>query len=376
VKDTGVGIPIDKQKKVFVAFSQADGSMARKYGGTGLGLAICTKLVALMGGRMWLESEAGAGSTFHFTLSLGVQKNPARRFDPLPKERLRGLNALIVDDNLTNRRVLSGMLARLGIESACVEGGPAALEALHRAGDRGRPFSLILLDGQMPQMDGFELAGRIKEDPALAAGSKLILLTSAGQFGDGARCRKLGISGYLAKPVRHKELCETIGSVLNHEVPEKPQLITRHTLRENRSRSRILVAEDNVINQKLAVRLLEKRGFSVHLAANGREALDALEKENFDLILMDIQMPEMNGFEATQAIRRKEDRTGTHIPIIAMTANALKGDDAECLSAGMDNYISKPIDTQELFAAIEAALGQDRSSNAAKLVEPEKTPQV
>ncbi len=361
VKDTGVGIPADKQKKVFEAFSQADGSMARKYGGSGLGLAICTKLVALLGGRIWLESELGCGSTFHFTLRLGVQENPPPRFDPLPAEQLRGLHALVVDDNVTNQRVLSGMLARLGIESACVGGGPAALDSLQKAKDSGRIFSLILLDGQMPEMDGFALAERIQKDPELGGGN-LMMLTSAGQLGDAARCRELGISGYLAKPIRQRELSEAIASILNPESPKKPQLVTRHTLRENRSRTRILLAEDNAINKKLAVRLLEKRGYSVHVTATGREALDALEKEHFDLFLTDVQMPEMNGFEATAAIRKKEQLTGKHLPIIAMTASALKGDEEQCLSSGMDAYISKPIRTQELFASIETALHQTRVS--------------
>ena len=353
VRDTGVGIPQDKQAKVFEAFSQADGSMARKYGGSGLGLAICTKLVGMMGGRIWLESTPGAGSTFHFTTQLIAQDNLAQSRERLPVEQLHGLRALIVDDNLTNRKLLISTLTRWGVQTMAVEGGSPALEELRNAKNSGLPYSLILVDGQMPEMDGFMLAGIIRKDPQPIPGT-IMMLTSAGQMGDGARCRELGISAYLVKPIRQRELFDAILTALNRKPEETNQLVTRHSLREERTRLRVLLAEDNAINQRLAVRLLEKRGYLVHVSGTGTEALRELERETYDLVLMDIQMPEMNGFEATVAIREKEKNTGGHIPIIAMTANALKCDEEACLAAGMDGYVSKPIRTQEMFNTIEA----------------------
>ena len=357
VKDTGVGIPAEKQEKIFEAFSQADGSMARRYGGTGLGLAICARLVTMMGGEIWVDSQPGQGSTFHFTLRLAVQETPSPRPVPLQPEQLRDLHALIVDDNFTNRRVLNGMLTRWGMKPTAVEGGGAALQALEIAKSTGRPFPLILLDGQMPEMDGFALAERIKKDPELV-GATIMMLTSAGHLGDAARCRELGISAYLVKPIHQVELLEAICNVLNKAPQKRAPLITRHTLREAKNRLRILLAEDNAVNQTLTLRLLEKRGYVVSVALDGREALTALEKEEFDLVLMDVQMPEMDGFEATAAIREREQLTGRRMPIIAMTAHALKGDQERCLAAGMDAYISKPIRTNELFATIESVLGK------------------
>jgi PAS domain S-box-containing protein len=356
VKDTGVGIPVDKQGKIFEAFSQADGSMARKYGGTGLGLAICTKLVTMMGGTIGVESQTGQGSTFHFTLRLAVQDIPRHSSEVLQPEQLRDLHALIVDDNFTNRRVLSGMLNRWGMKPTAVEGGRAALQALEVAKSLGRPFPLVLLDGQMPDLDGFTLAEQIKKDTGLV-GATIMMLTSAGHLGDAVRCRELGISAYLVKPIRQGELLQAICSVL-HLSTQKAPLVTRHTLREARNRSRVLLAEDNAVNQVLTVRLLERRGYVVSVAGDGRQALRALEKEDFDLVLMDIQMPEMDGFETTAAIRERERSTHRHTPIIAMTANALKGDEERCLSAGMDAYVSKPIRTNDLFVTIEKVLGQ------------------
>jgi len=364
VKDTGVGIPADKQKSIFEAFSQADGSMARRYGGTGLGLTICTRLVKMMGGAIWVESQLNQGSTFHFTLRLAVQDSPSLRFDPLQPEQLRDLHALIVDDNFTNRRVLSGILTRWGVKPTAVEGGRAALQALEVAKSLGRPFPLILLDGEMPDMDGFTLAERIKKDPDLV-GATIMMLTSAGHLGDAARCRELGISAYLVKPVRQGELLQAICKVLNLSNPSKAPLVTRHTLREVRNRSRILLAEDNAVNQTLAVRLLEKRGYIVTVAGNGLEALAALDKEGIDLVLMDVQMPEMDGLQATVAIREREQSTGRHTPIVAMTAHALKSDEERCLSAGMDAFISKPIRTNELFLTIERLLGKSNEAGEA-----------
>ena len=370
IKDTGVGIPPDKQQKIFEAFSQADGSMARKYGGTGLGLAICTKLVEMMMGRIWVESELGKGSTFHFTACLRVQDKPSPPFASLPPEQLCDLHALIVDDNFTNRRVLLGMLARWGMRPTAVEGGRAALQALEIAKSTGHPFPLILLDGQMPEMDGFALAEQIQKDPGLVTVT-IMMLTSAGHLGDAARCRELGISAYLVKPIRQTELLDAICQVLNKKVSETKNspLVTRHTLQENKHRSRVLLAEDNAVNQTLAVRLLEKRGYSVILAGDGRAAVEAFEENQFDIVLMDIQMPGMDGFEATAAIRAKEKLTGGHVPIIAMTAHALKGDQERCISAGMDAYVSKPIRTSELFSTIERLLANKDSAPANDLAD-------
>ena len=362
VKDSGVGIPADKQEKIFEPFSQADGSMARRYGGTGLGLTICTRLVAMMGGAIWVESQPGQGSTFHVTCRLALQDTPSPRLAPLHSEQLHDLHALIVDDNFTNRTVLNGMLTRWGMKPTTVDGGRAALQALEVAKSTGRPFPLILLDGQMPEMDGFTLAERIKKDPGLV-GATIMMLTSAGHLGDAARCRELGISAYLVKPIRQRELLEAICNVLNLPTQKQAPLVTRHTLREARNRSRVLLVEDNAVNQMLAVRLLEKRGYIVSVAGDGRQALATLEKEEFDIVLMDIQMPEMDGFQATVAIRERERLIGAYTPIVAMTAHALKGDEERCLSAGMDAYISKPIRTIELFATIEKVLGKEREAD-------------
>ncbi len=353
VRDTGIGISADKQDKIFESFSQADGSMTRKYGGTGLGLAICSRLVEMMGGRIWVESQAGQGSTFFFTVQLAAQSTALAYPEPVQPELLRNLTALIVDDNSTNRRVLHGMLSRWGMIPTSVESGPAALRALMVAKGNGQTFPLIVLDGHMPEMDGFMLAEQIQKHWG-SSGSALMMLTSAGLPGDAARCRDLGISAYLGKPVCQAELLQAIRRMLNNEHREvSAPLITRHALHEIRGRSRILLAEDNPVNQTVAIRLLEKRGFSVSVASDGRAALSAFEKQSFDLILMDVQMPEMDGFEVTAAIRERERSNGGHIPIIAMTAHAMKGDHQRCLSAGMDGYVTKPIRTNELISAIE-----------------------
>ena len=353
VRDTGIGISPDAQHKIFESFSQADGSMTRKYGGTGLGLAICSRLLEMMGGRIWVESQSGQGSTFFFTVQLAVQSAALAYPDAVQPEQLRNLTALIVDDNSTNRRVLHGMLTRWGMMPISVESGAAALEALTVAKSNGQTFPLIILDGHMPEMDGFMLAEQIQMHWG-TSDSALMMLTSAGLPGDAARCRDLGISAYLGKPVRQAELLQAICRILNNERQEvSTPLITRHSLREIRNRSRILLAEDNLVNQTLAIRLLEKRGFSVSVASDGRAALSAFENERFDLILMDVQMPEMDGFQVTAAIRERERLNGGHIPIIAMTAHAMKGDQQRCLSVGMDGYVTKPIRTNELISTIE-----------------------
>jgi signal transduction histidine kinase/CheY-like chemotaxis protein len=356
VSDTGIGVPAEKQQVIFEPFIQADGSMTRKYGGTGLGLAISTSLAALLGGRMWLESEAGKGSTFHFTSRFGLQKVSAARTASRETIDLQDMPVLVVDDNAVNRRILDAMLKHWLMEPTLTEGGQPGLAAMRERKNTGRAFPLVLLDAQMPDMDGFAVVEEIKKDPALA-GATIMMLTSAGRRGDGARCREMGIAAYMVKPIRQSELLEAILAALGKPLrpPVRPEVITRHSLREARRKLHILLAEDNPVNQVLAARLIEKRGHSLVVAANGREALAALKDQFFDLVLMDIQMPEMNGFEATAAIRDTEKTTGKHLPIIAMTANAMAGDRERCLAAGMDAYLAKPIQTEELFAIIEGS---------------------
>jgi len=270
---------------------------------------------------------------------------------------LQDMQVLLVDDNSTNRRVLEGMLARWGIRPTAVDCAKQALQALHLAKSMGHMVRLILLDGQMAEMDGFALAEIIRKDVSLT-GTIIMMLTSAGHIGDAARCRELGISAYLVKPVRQKELLEAIHALLQGKQEKKTEpLVTMHSLRENRKRRRVLLAEDNLVNQKLALRLLEKRGFEVTIAGDGQAALNELERQSFDVVLMDVQMPNMGGFQATAAIREREKTTGLHVPIIAMTAHALKGDKERCLAAGMDDYLSKPIRTTELFTTIESFIG-------------------
>jgi two-component system sensor histidine kinase/response regulator len=354
VRDTGVGIPEAKQHSIFEAFTQADNSMTRKYGGTGLGLAISSRLVKLMGGRIWVESEMGRGSNFHFTVRFQMQKFSARKYEPVGAEQLRGLLVLIVDDNSTNRRVLQEIVLAWHMTPTLTESGPEALTVLARSETNGTPFGLILMDAQMPGMDGFSVARRIKQNAKLSR-SAVIMLTSAGLRGDAARCRELGIKAYLTKPIKRSDLLEAIKMVLGSQtqVEENPTVVTIHSLRENRGRLRVLLAEDNAVNQTLAVRLLEKRGHEVVVSENGRAALEMLSTQRFDLILMDVQMPEMDGLQATTAIRHGELKSGKHIPIIAMTAHAMAGDKERFLDAGMDGYISKPLRVEDLVSAID-----------------------
>jgi two-component system sensor histidine kinase/response regulator len=349
ISDTGIGIPLEKQAAIFEAFTQADGSMSRTYGGTGLGLTISSRLVALMHGRIWVESELGKGSRFHFTAHFGLQKVPTRTIVPRDPVILRDMRVLVVDDNATNRQILLKMLANWRTRPTAVESGAKAIISLREAQGLGRNFPLILLDAQMPEMDGFALAECIKRNPDWNTAT-IMMLSSAGQRGDAKRCREIGVAAYLTKPVRQAELLDAILTALGTSPTREasPALVTRHSLRENSNPLRILLAEDNAVNQVLAVRLLEKRGHRVTVAGTGKEALAALEKESFDLVLMDVQMPEMDGFEATAAIREKEKTSGTHLPVIAMTAHAMAGDRERCLGAGMDGYIAKPIRLEEL----------------------------
>ncbi|MGO8880422.1 MAG: response regulator [Desulfomonilaceae bacterium] len=355
VADTGIGIPPEKQAKIFNAFEQADNTTTREYGGTGLGLSITARLVEMMKGRIWVQSEMGKGSVFHCMVWLSLSTEPASRRIPLDVSSLKGVNVLVVDDNATNRRILEESLRAWGMKVTSVDGGKAALEEMKNGEITGSPFTIVLVDYMMPGMDGFELAEKIKADPSIA-NSTMIMLTSAGQRGDAARCLELGISAYLLKPINQKQLLETICGSLQKDAVTKtrPSLLTRHSIRESKRSLNILLAEDNLINQKLAVSLIQKMGHKVSIAQNGRLALEAIERETFDIILMDVQMPEMDGLEATQAIRTRESLIGRpRIPIIAMTAYAMAGDRDRCLEAGMDGYVSKPISAQELFETIE-----------------------
>jgi len=353
VADTGIGIPENKLDAIFGAFTQADGSTTRRYGGTGLGLSISRQLVAKFGGRLWVESVVGQGSIFHFIAHFAVgSPRPA----PLTTVNLKDMPVLVVDDNSTNRRVLEELLHGWGMKPVLTENGGSALTHLHQAAQAGRPFPLVLVDAKMPRIDGFTLVEQIKQDPQLATAT-IMMLTSAGQRGDAARCRQLGVAAYLTKPIGRAELLDAILHALGTKAqkPDQPSpLITRHTLQERKKGLRILLAEDNLVNRTLVVRLLEKNGNAVEVATDGREALAKFEAENFDLVLMDVQMPEMDGFEATAAIREKEKMKGGHLPIIAMTAHALTGDRERCLAAGMDSYIAKPIHVDELLKEIES----------------------
>jgi PAS domain S-box-containing protein len=358
VRDTGIGIPKDKQDLIFGAFTQADSSATRKYGGTGLGLTISSRLVAMMGGRIWLESEPGRGSTFHFTAKFGLAQDSQQAREIPGHATLAGIPVLVVDDNPTNRRILEQTLLRWGMKPTSVSSGWAALAELRRAREAGDATPLVLLDAQMPQLDGFATATKIKQDPDLITAT-IMMLTSGGQRGDADRCRQVGISAYLTKPVRQWELREAILRVLGlrQQRSEGSKLITRHSLQEARNRLRILLADDNAINRELTVRILSKRGHMVSVVPNGKMALEALDAQSFDVALMDVQMPEMDGFETTAAIRRKERMTGSHLPVIALTAHAMKGDRERCLEAGMDGYISKPIQAQELLEITESFVG-------------------
>ncbi|MBI4519064.1 MAG: PAS domain S-box protein [Deltaproteobacteria bacterium] len=357
VRDTGIGIPAEKRQAIFQPFEQVDGSTARKYGGTGLGLTIASQLVDLMGGRMWVESEVDRGSTFHFTARFERCDESVNQLAAIEPEQLHGLRTLVVDDNATNRLILEEMLLNWHMEPRVVDNGRAALLAMGRAAAAGEPYRLVLLDAMMPEMDGFAVADQIRQRPELA-GTTIMMLSSAGQAAASARCRQLGIAVYLTKPVRRSDLLDAILSamanstlVLDHP-PERPPATPGASLR-------ILLAEDNVVNQHLVARLMEKRGHQVAVARNGRQVLTLLDQGGgFDLILMDVQMPEMDGFEATAEIRCREiardgNSQSPRVPIIALTAHAMKGDRERCLAAGMDDYVSKPIKAEELIAAVE-----------------------
>ncbi|HYS60029.1 MAG TPA: response regulator [Gemmatimonadales bacterium] len=361
VRDTGIGISPEQLGTIFQEFTQADASMTRRYGGTGLGLAISRRLVALMGGELAVTSEVGHGSEFSFALTLPLEAAQAAARATVS---LGGRRLLVVDDNETNRRIVRDML---GAEGMAVHEAPradAGLEALRRAARAGTPYDLAILDAQMPDQDGFELATAIRADRALAA-TRLLILTSAGQRGDGERCRQLGIQAYLTKPIARADLVEAVGTVLAGTVsaPGAADLVTRHSIAESRHALRILLAEDNPVNQQVATAMLLKRGHQVDVVSNGREAVDAVARVRYDVVLMDIQMPEMDGFEATAKIRALPQ--GRTLPIIALTAHALSGERERCLERGMSGYLAKPFKAHDLFAVVEGRGAHAADTSAA-----------
>jgi two-component system, sensor histidine kinase and response regulator len=366
VRDTGMGIPQEKHRMIFEPFTQADGSTTRKHGGTGLGLAIASHLAQLMGGQLWVESAVGQGSTFHFTTRFAVQSPALTTSLGVEKVNVCDLPVLIVDDNATNRRILHNMLTHWGMRPTGVESGEAALDSLEHAEGVGRPFPLVLLDAQMPDMDGFAVAERIKCNPRLK-GVTILMLSSGDQGNIEARCWQTGVTLYLRKPIARSELWDAMITALGRAAVQEVQ--TEQTVRCDdvyglqhrlamtpQRRLRILLAEDNIVNQRLVVRLLEKYGHSMIVASTGREVLAALAQQPVDLVLMDVQMPDMDGLETTAAIREQERQRGGHLPIIALTAHAMKGDQERCLASGMDDYISKPINAQTLSTVISRVL--------------------
>jgi PAS domain S-box-containing protein len=372
VTDTGIGIPLEKQALIFDSFSQADNSTTRRYGGTGLGLAISSKLSKMMGGRAWVESEPGRGSTFYFTARFGRQPGAGARRTKSEMSRFVGTPVLVVDDNATNRRILQELLTNWRMSPVCVESGPAALQVLSEAAKKGKPFSLALVDVMMPVMDGLTLMSEIRKRQELS-GLRLIVLSSAGHRGEASRSRELGVSAYLTKPAKQSELLENILLALGVGPTEESTGAPTSSKEPTIPPLEVLLADDNPVNQRLVIHLLQKRGHTVTVAGDGRQAVEHYKKQAFDIVLMDVQMPEMDGYEATGAIRALEAERGTHTPILAMTARAMKGDRDKCLSAGMDGYLSKPIQPRELFEHIAAFL---EASNAAPPPPPPAPPEV
>jgi two-component system sensor histidine kinase/response regulator len=352
VSDTGIGIPAEKRQLIFEAFSQADASTTRKYGGTGLGLAISSRIVELMGGRIWVDSNPGQGSTFYFTARLQVAAHgmePAETVQP----DLAGVGVLVVDDNAGNRMILEEALKTWGLKAGGAASASEALRELHEAARQGRPYQLVMADGRMPGTDGFDLVREMRRSPELAAAT-VMMLTSDDYYSSVRRCSQLGITAHLIKPVR---LCELLAVIRQTVSPVEYEAQRPHQDEKlPSSQFRVLLAEDNLVNQRLAVRMLEKIGHQVVVAQTGLEALNSIQSEKFDLVLMDVQMPEMDGFAATREIRRREQGGQEHLPVIAMTAHAMKGDRESCLEAGMDDYLAKPINREELQQAIERAM--------------------
>ncbi len=355
VRDTGIGIPPEKLDHIFDSFTQADASTTRRFGGTGLGLAISSQLVEMMDGRIWAESEVGRGTTFHFTLTLDVHAES----DPVSNDvaSLTGLPVLVVDDNANSRRILNELLQSWGLNPTTVEDGVKAIEALKRSAASGTPFPIAVLDCRMPGMDGFNVAACIREDEQLGD-CRLIMLTSAVKRGDVERCRRLGIARYMQKPVVQSELLDTILRFMDVRRSDEGKSPAKTP--DSPRNLKILLAEDGVVNQQVAIGLLQQYGHDVTVVDDGQHAVVAMERESFDLVLMDIQMPNLDGHEATRIIRSVERRTGKHTPIIAMTAGAMKGDCEKCIESGMDGYVTKPINPDHLLETIANCVGADR----------------
>jgi len=366
VADTGIGIPPDKLRSIFEAFSQADTSMTRRFGGTGLGLAIAARLAEMMGGKIWAESAVDRGSTFHFTVSLvRHERAPAVAAAPARLPDIRGLSVLVVDDNAVNRRILDELLASWGLRPALAASGGEALADLRRAAQAGEPYPLVVLDHRMPDLDGLRVAERIRQAPELA-GAIILMLSSAEDQVGAARCGELGIATCLTKPIKESELLEALFEALGAALPSR-EVPDATPLGTSSRPLRILVAEYNPVNRHVVESVLDERGHKPVLAVNGREAVAALEREVFDVVLMDIQMPEMDGFEATAAIRSREALSGGHVPILAMTAHALQGDRERCLAVGMDGYLAKPIHFGELIELVESSAAPARPGPGAGL---------
>jgi two-component system, sensor histidine kinase and response regulator len=364
IVDTGIGIAPEHQTAIFEAFRQADGSTTRRFGGTGLGLAICSTLVGMMNGRIWVDSAPNQGSTFSFTAVFGAVDTPT--VTPTQTTLPVGLRALVVDDNEVNRRILLGQLASWDIVASAVSGGAEALKAMDAAARDNQRIDLILLDAVMPSMDGFDLAKHIGQRSD-ASRPTIMMLSSSGRHEDVERCRTLGISACLTKPIASTELRDAIRNVTSTITPEaapsKDALVSPANRRAENAR-KILLAEDNAVNQRVAVGLLSRRGHHVTVVANGREAVDAVERETFDLVLMDLQMPVMGGLEAVAMIREREAKIGGHLWIVAMTAHVMPGDRERCFAGGMDGYLGKPIDPKSLFAEVEEGFNQAAAKGA------------
>jgi CheY-like chemotaxis protein len=355
VRDTGIGIAPAKLSKIFAAFEQEDTSTTRQFGGTGLGLTISSRLVEMMRGRIWVESAQAKGSSFHFTARFEISSTPVEQIVDLRLEALRGLRALVVDDNYTNRRILHEMLLRWKMCPELAESGAEAITMLHFAAREKRPYPLVIVDRHMPEMDGFMLLETVHANPDLES-TAIMMLTSGDQPEDSRRCQELGVAEYAIKPVSQQELLKLIlralGKVAKEEQSATPRMLPLALPLTAAVPLRILLAEDNVFNQKVALGLLGRMGHNVTIASNGLEAVELYSKNSFDLVFMDVQMPEMDGFRATEIIRQAQEKSGVWIPIIAMTAHAMQGDRERCLAAGMHDYISKPIGRKELAEVI------------------------